>query len=127
MRWDRSHQSNDVDDLRAQSGGGRGGGLPVGTLLALGSRFGWKGILVVLVIVGAVTYGSGTSMCTGGQPATVSQAPQTGEADELSRFVGFVLDDVQQTWTDQLPGYKPTRLVLFRGSIGSACGTATSA
>ncbi len=134
MRWDRSHRSNNVDDLRGQGGRGigAGGGLPLGTLLAVGSRFGWKGIVVALVVVGAMMYGgvcTGGSMCSGsGAPSSaVEKAPQNGEPDELSRFIGVVLDDTQKTWTEQLPGYKETRLVLFRGSIGSACGSATSA
>jgi predicted metalloprotease len=134
MRWDRSHRSDDVDDRRAEGGRGigMGGGLPLGTLLAVGSRFGWKGILVALLIVGGMMYGgvcTGSSMCSGDQPSAVTQqAPsKTGEPDEQANFVGFVLDDVQQTWKQQLPDYKPTRLTLFRNSIGSACGTATSA
>jgi len=138
MRWDRGHRSSNIEDRRA-SGGMRGGmgGLPLGSLLAVGSRFGWKGILVALLVVGAVTYGgvcSGGGMsCLGGgdsgdrQVATQPQAPQRAEGDELARFVGFVLDDVQTTWREQLDGYETTKLVLFRNQIGSACGTATSA
>ncbi|HET7500261.1 MAG TPA: neutral zinc metallopeptidase, partial [Kofleriaceae bacterium] len=44
-----------------------------------------------------------------------------------THFVGFVLDDVQNTWRKELPGYRDARLVLFREAISSACGTATAA
>ncbi len=92
----------------------------------MGSRFGWKGILIALVVVGAMTYGGVCGGGGGGAPSsTVSQ--QAPANDELANFVGFVLDDVQKTWTEKLRGYETTRLVLFRDQIGSACGTATSA
>ncbi len=133
MRWDRNHESNNVDDRRGEGGRGvgMGGGLPLGALLAVGSRFGWKGILIALLVIGGLMYG-GSSMCTGGgggdnQSAVVPKPGQTAQADELTRFVGFVLDDVQKTWTEQLPDYKPTRLEVFSNSISSACGTATAA
>ena len=108
-----------------------GGGLPLGALLAVGSRFGWKGILVALLVVGAMTYGGvcgGTSLCDGGQSAQgVTQAPQSGEKDELSTFVGAALDDIQDSWQKRLPGYERTKLVLFRGQVSSACGGASAA
>jgi predicted metalloprotease len=42
-------------------------------------------------------------------------------------FVGFVFDDVQNTWRKQIPGYEDARVVLFRRGIRSGCGTATTA
>ena len=101
MRWTRGYRSSNVDDRRAQ-GPARafgGGGLPLGSLLAVGARFGWKGILVAIVIVGAMMYGGG-SLCSGvggdapaQQPATTQT--QSGATDDGASFVGFVLDDVQ--------------------------------
>ena len=109
------------------------GGLPLGSLLAVGSRFGWKGILIALLVVGAMTYGGvcgGDSMSClgGGSPGpNATQQETRPQNDELANFVGFVLDDVQKTWTEKLRGYETTRLVLFRDQIDSACGTASSA
>jgi uncharacterized protein len=131
MRWDRSHESSDVEDRRGSPGvGGFGGGLPLGGLLAMGSRFGWKGILIALIVIGAATYGGG--LCTGGSEpdrrASVSTSPSaSGDENELAKFVGFVLDDVQATWQRELQGYRKTRLVLFRNAVGSACGSASTA
>jgi len=135
MRWDRDNESSNIEDRRGEGGvgfgGGGGGGIPLWGLLAVAGRFGWKGVLIALVLVGGFMYGgnlcSGTA--SGPRPAAVpgqhvTAAPQD---DELKHFVGFVLDDVQKTWHDQLPGYEDARLVLFRGSIRSACGTATTA
>src|SRR5262245_29875242 len=123
MRWDRGYQSPNVDDRRSERGGGST--LPLGALLAAGSRFGWKGILVALLLVGAMTLGGGR-LCSGGSSAptnTVEKAP----TDDLAGFVGFVLDDVQKTWRALIPNYETTRLELFRNAINSACGTATAA
>ncbi|MBA2538111.1 MAG: neutral zinc metallopeptidase [Deltaproteobacteria bacterium] len=137
MRWDKDYRSPNVDDRRASGGGmrGIGAGLPLGSLLAVGSRFGWKGILIALVLVGAMTYGgmcSGDSLsCLGGGApgGTTAQkgAPENAGNDEVAKFIGFVFDDVQKTFDGQLRGYQTTRLVLFRGQVDSACGTATSA
>ncbi len=133
MRWDKGYRSNNIDDRRGEGpargvgiGGGMGG---MGSILAIAARFGWKGILVAIVIIGAMTYGGG--MCSGGgAPATtqVQNAPaKTGQPDEMSSFIGYTLDDVQSTFAKQIPNYSLTRLTLFRSSIDSACGTATSA
>ncbi|MBX3162569.1 MAG: neutral zinc metallopeptidase [Deltaproteobacteria bacterium] len=130
MRWDRSHESSDIEDRRSQGGaggfGGGGGGFPLG-LLALAGRFGWRGILLALLVIGAMTYGP--RMCaTGPEPAERAQVVERGGGqDELARFVGFVLDDVQDMWARELNGYKRARLVLFRDSVASACGTASAA
>jgi uncharacterized protein len=139
MRWDRDNNSSNVEDRRSEGGGGLGGltgsgggGFPLWGLLAVAGRFGWKGILVALLVVGGLMYGG--DLCNGGgagsgpsRRAVPAQHDTVPGQDELKHFVGFVLDDVQKTWRDQLPGYEDARLVLFRNAIASACGTATSA
>jgi hypothetical protein len=59
----------------------------------------------------------------GGPSAPGSDSLQTtpGE-DELVDFVSFVLDDLQQTWSQLLPGYRSATLVLFREATQSGCG-----
>jgi predicted metalloprotease len=135
MRWDRNHDSSNVEDRRSEGGaglgglGGGGGGVPLWGLLALAGRFGWKGIAVALVLIVGLTYGGG--LCHGTEPSdrVVDERPAatTPGKTELEHFVGFVLDDVNHTWRDQLPDYQDARLVLFRNAIRSACGTATTA
>jgi predicted metalloprotease len=108
--------------------------MPLWGLLAVASRFGWKGILVALVLIGGLMYGG--NLCSGGSAPVdphSSAAPQRAAqpaqpaADDLKHFVGSVLDDVQKTWHKELPGYEDAKLVLFRNAIASACGTATAA
>ena len=135
MRWDRGNNSSNIEDRRSEGGGGlgigAGGGIPIGGIIAIASRFGWKGILIALVVVGGLMYGG--NLCSGGMGGpqqAVSPQTQSGTApdqDELKHFVGFVLDDVQKTWRQDLPGYEDAKLVLFRDAIASACGTASSA
>ncbi len=136
MRWNRDNNSSNIEDRRSEGGAGLGGlggggGIPIGGILAVASRFGWKGILVALVVVGAVVYGGG--MCSGGGTTTAPSSAVSGSGDtppaedELAHFVGFVLDDVQKTWKQELPGYQDAKVVLFRNAIRSACGTASSA
>jgi predicted metalloprotease len=135
MRWDRNYNSPNVEDRRSEGGaglggvGGGGGGFPLWGLFAIAGRFGWKGILVALILVGAVVYGG--NLCTGAGSDDRAVDPRSATApapdSEMTHFVGFVLDDVNRTWRDQLPGYPDARLVLFRNAIRSACGTATTA
>ena len=131
MRWDRNYESSNVEDCRSEGGAGLGGGgFPLWGLLGLAGRFGWKGILIALVVIGALMYGGG-NLCTGSGTNDQAVAPRPAavgqDEAEVTHFVGFVLDDVNHTWHDQLPGYQDTRLVLFRNAIRSACGTATTA
>jgi predicted metalloprotease len=133
MRWDKDYRSPNIDDRRAQRLGG--GGLPLGALLAAGSRFGWKGILIALLLVGLMTYGGvcgqGAS-CLGGGGETpteraTDQRTTSPQNDEAANFVGFVLDDVQKTMREKTSNYETARLVLFRDQVQSACGTASAA
>jgi len=137
MRWDRNYTSSNVEDRRGQGGVGLGGGgVPIGGIISLLSMFGWKGILIGLLLALAVggggmcMGGEGLSCMGGGQPTEqrsdkpVQSSPQE---DELVHFVSYVFDDVQKVWTNQLQGYQPARMVLFRRGVRTACGTASTA
>jgi predicted metalloprotease len=137
MRWDPGNDSPNIEDRRAEGGapfGSASGGIPLWSLFAIAGRFGWRGILVALVVIGGLTYGG--DLCRGAGPSPdrhgaiapqEDRDPRDPTQDELKHFVGFVLDDVQETWHQELSGYHDAKLVLFRGAIGSACGTASAA
>jgi uncharacterized protein len=93
------------------------------------SPLGW------LVILAAVGY----FVCTGlrgggGDVATNDNKPGSGEAakgggppaDREARFVGFVLDDTQNTWTklfeEKGETYPRAKLVLFTDATQTGCG-----
>jgi predicted metalloprotease len=130
MRWDRNYSSSEVEDRRSEGGAGLGGGggAPVFGLLRLFSLFGWKGIVIGLLLAG------GFAVCSqfqggGGGGQSMSQNRPTASSsaeDELVHFVGFVFDDTQNTWKKRVPGYTDAHLVLFRNAIRSGCGTAST-
>jgi uncharacterized protein len=91
----------------------------------VGRMFGWKGILIMLVLfylVGRGFFGLGTG------PTDVDE---DGPADEMESFVGFVLDDTQATWERIFIAnnkhYKPADLVLYTESTSTRCGYGTAA
>ncbi|NVB85303.1 MAG: hypothetical protein HOV81_43470, partial [Kofleriaceae bacterium] len=140
MRWDRGYHSSDVEDRRGEqfSGGGLGGGgAGAFALIRLLSMFGWKGMLVGLVLAavlaGTGVCGQGMSCLGGEQPSQTTSsrsskpATSTPAEEEAVQFVSYVFDDVQKTWANTLDGYSPAKMVLFRRGIRSGCGTATTA
>lgn len=134
MQWDRNYTSSAIEDRRSENGagvggfgGGGGGGLFM--IVRLLSVFGWKGVLVGLVIAGAVMFGGQCTHVVSHAPArsSGSQVQQSPQEQEEVHFVGFVFDDIQKSWHAQMPGYTDAHLVLFRRGIRSACGTASTA
>jgi predicted metalloprotease len=127
MRYDENYTSSDVDDRRGEGGysGGDGGGGGMFGLLRLASLFGWPGLLVGLVIAGVVAIGHQFT----GRNESHEHRPPTSSKEEthLLHFVEFVFDDVQKSWRARIPEYRNARMEVFRGSIKSACGAATTA
>lgn len=127
MKWRSGHQSPDVIDQRG-AGGGLGGSGLLGAALSIGSRFGVVGLFaaVGLFFVGQRFFA--------GSPSTEAQEAlpgQSGPGDEAAEFVAFVLDDVQNTWTERFQrsraAYPRAKLVLFTDQVRSACGFASAA
>jgi uncharacterized protein len=123
MRWTPGDRSN-VEDARGRSTlGGLGGGIP----LSLG------GVVLLLLISWATGTNFLSLLSGGGDVATdttgTSGQVATSPAEERQvDFVDAVMKDVQGTWSQLLGNrYQPTRAVLFRDSIQSACGFAESA
>lgn len=125
MKWTAGNRDN-VEDVRGRSGGGmRMGGLGIGGVLLL-LILSWATGVDFLSLVGP---GGGTgappssaSTGTGGELRT------TPEEERLVDFVDAVMKDAQQNWQSILGSrYQPTRAVIFRDGIQSACGSAQSA
>ena len=117
MRWTPGNRGN-VQDLRGSSGGG-GFGVPLG----IGG--------VVILLIGSWLTGVNLFDVVGGGGATdvVAERPATSSPEEerLVDFVDAVMGDIQHTWSGKAGNYQPTRAVLFRDAIQSACGLSSSA
>ncbi len=133
MQWTPGDISEDIEDRRESSGGGGGvsfGGLGGGSL-GIGGTI----ILIVLSVIFKQDFFSGAT--SGGSPTqtnriqTSSDPARTASETREVKFVSFVLDDVQRTWSQILPQsgatYRHAKLVLFRDYTDSGCGTAESA
>ena len=123
MRWTPGGISSDIEDRRGSSGGGFGfgGGAPIGC-----------GGAVVLLVLSLLFHRNFFALFEGnggGAASTQVSRPvqETPEEHRSVQFVSFVLDDVQSTWEQTLPGYRHAKLDLFRDAIQSACGFAQSA
>src|SRR5690606_5346877 len=88
---------------------------------------------VLLVLAISAITGIDLTGLLGMGPSGVQQNPpsqQELEAEEEQvRFVSFVLDDLQATWSQQVTGgsYPAATLVLYRDAVQSACGVAPAA
>ena len=121
MRWIGGRESSNVDDRRSIGAGG----------IAVGG-----GILGAIVLVLQLLLGGGG----GGDGQVPIQIPGQGQEmtaeeqaadDERAKFVKVVLGYTEDVWNQlfaqQGSQYREPTLVLFRGSVQSACGMASSA
>ena len=128
MRWQGREQSDNIEDRRGMRvPGGRGAG------------FGCIGLLVVMVI--AMLTGADPRQLLGLLGVVEQLAPQAQQQqvpeglppanDPQAQFVGVVLKDTENAWNTvfQKTGgrYQEPTLVLFDGSVSSACGMASAA
>ncbi|MBR0577000.1 neutral zinc metallopeptidase [Proteiniclasticum sp. BAD-10] len=124
MKWKNRRASSNVEDRRG-SGSGMGG---IGTKGMFGGGLG-----IILILIFALMGGDLGSILSPGitpqDPGGVYQG--TPEEQELADFVSVVLADTEDAWTQifreyNLKPYEKPTLVLFSGSVQSACGTAGS-
>jgi predicted metalloprotease len=119
MRWTPGNRGN-VQDVRGGGGGG-GMGMPLGiggvVILLVGS---WLTGVNLFDVVG----GGATDVVAERSAAPANSSP---EEERLVDFVDAVMGDIQATWSSKTGSYQPTRAVLFRNSINSACGLSSSA
>lgn len=128
MKWEDQGRSRNLEDRRASRGPIRGGaGIPLGI-----------GGLLLLVAISAIT---GVDLLAllglgGGSAPTTTTTRPVSEAELATeegkvRFVSFVLDDIQDTWSEVFANsqlqYPEAQMVLFRDAVESACGVAPAA
>jgi uncharacterized protein len=138
MKWQGKRQSSNVDDRRGKSGTGQGiGGFNNPALLTplikiLFSKVGLfivGAFLVISFIMGKNPLTLIGQFLSGGSTQTESSAPYEGSAKdkELAAFSATILANTEDVWNKLLDNYREPTLVLFSGSVSSACGSASSA
>jgi len=119
MKWSAGDRSN-IDDVRGRSGF-RAVPIGIGGVVVL-ALLSWATGTDFLSLLG--TQESAPSQTVG----TQGQVESTPQEERMVDFVDAVANDVQGMWGQRLSGrYERTRIVLFRDSIESACGSAESA
>jgi uncharacterized protein len=121
MRWRDSRRSDNVEDQRGfgVKQGAIGGGIGILALLVIGLLTGADPVTLISAIVTQSGTGDGTPVVL------------TAAENESADFVSVVPADTEDTWQSifQQNGqvYRQPKLVLFKGSVESACGYAQAA
>ena len=117
MKWKGRAKSSNVEDRR-----GRGvGGAAIGGLGGFG---------IIIMIIYALLGGNPGDIMQSIDPGQTQNLPYeaTQEEEELAEFVSVVLADTEVVWNDIFADlgkeYDEPKLVLFTGSVQSACGVA---
>lgn len=124
MRWRRGSNTN-IEDRRGQ-------GLPAGAI-GVGGLGGLAGLIFLVVQLlsgGGFDVGPGLDNfpISGGERDGLGDAPDPDK--ELVDFLGFVVDDVQDTWREIFTrsgrDYGETDLVIFTQATQTGCGIGSS-
>ncbi|HWT15984.1 MAG TPA: neutral zinc metallopeptidase [Patescibacteria group bacterium] len=128
MLWKRGRRSDNV--VGAEAGGARRS--PMGGKGGMGIG----GVLIVVVIALFMGKNPADLLALLGNPGPTTQsdapidaAPQPLPQNEETDFVRAILGSTEDVWSQAFEGgrYPAPKLVIFSGSVSSACGQATSA
>ena len=120
MRWRRIRKSSNVEDRRGSGGMGRG--VKVG-----------GGLGTILLIVLGLFLGQDVTQMLGGfvGDSSTGQSTTVPEDDENAQFVSAILASTEDVWSEEFSKrggrYSEPKLILFSGTVNSACGFATAA
>src|SRR5688572_14911186 len=119
MKWTPGGLGKHIEDRRGSSGGFGGGMAPMGI-----------GGTIILLVLGLIFGVDLTGNGDGGGPIPNSSGGEVGapvaesaEEAQLSQFISYVVDDVQDnTWPQLLSGYRPSTIVYYRQGTNTGCG-----
>ncbi|HEY9011920.1 MAG TPA: neutral zinc metallopeptidase [Devosia sp.] len=145
MKWQGRQRSSNIEDRRGQGGGGfgrMGGGNLGGIRIPMGGRRagGGLGIVGIIVVLGIIWFATGQNpidVLTGGMSGSSTSSssnytpPRNASEDELGQFVGVVVKETENLWTEVFRQnnmtYDAPTVVLFTDATQSGCGLAQSA
>jgi predicted metalloprotease len=138
MRWLGDRESGNVEDRRGIGGGGglpiRVGGLGAVAVVIIGLFLGIDPSILVSVLGGDPSSQTQTRQPDNSDyssSSVPSMSPRGASNDQMARFVSVVLADTEDVWRqtfhDMGRTYQDPKLVLYTGTVESACGMASSA
>ncbi|MEZ4787154.1 MAG: neutral zinc metallopeptidase [Flavobacterium haoranii] len=126
MKWQGRRQSDNVEDRRGMSSGGKAivGGGALGIIILLLQLFGGETGQNLAPVLEQFNQGQQTEQ--------VQERELTAEEKSMGEFAATVLADTEDIWTkifqeNNLGVYEKPKMVLFSGSVQTACGGASSA
>jgi len=125
MKWIGNRKSDNVEDRRGMSGGGKavvGGGV-LGIIILLVNMFGGENAQMLTPIL--------EQMNQGQQSAPTEERALTPEEKEIGDFASTVFAYTEDTWDkvfrENGMQYEQPKMVLFSDAVETACGSATAA
>jgi predicted metalloprotease len=116
MLWRGRQGSSNVNDRRGASGGGIAAGGGIGAIV----------IALLYMFLGGDP--SQAPQLLPGQNSGKQLSPQEQAAeDTMAQFIGVVLKETEDMWNGLLENYQEPQLEIFRNTIQSGCGGASSA
>ena len=124
MKWIGRRQSDNVEDRRGMSSGGKaiaGGGV-IGIIILLVNIFGGDNLQMLTPVLEQFNQQKPTQSVT---------TPLSEEDKQIGEFVSTVFADTEDIWgkifQENNMEYRQPKMVLFTDAIETACGSATAA
>ncbi len=124
MKWIGRRESDNVEDRRGMSGGGKAvvGGGAIGIIILLLQIFGGET---------GQTIGNVLQQTQGQQTEQSSNTPLSEQDEIEGKFIKTLVADNEDVWSkifqENNLEFEPAGMVLFRGQVQTACGGATAA
>ncbi|MEW4372272.1 KPN_02809 family neutral zinc metallopeptidase [Paenibacillus kandeliae] len=120
MKWQGRRESGNVEDRRGMGG-----------KTLVGGGIGGVIVIIIVILLGGNPSSLLGGMTSGTTTQTAGNYQGTEQEEQLADFVSVVLADTEDVWSDvfkqQGLTYTDPTLVIYSGSVQSACGTASSA
>ncbi len=124
MKWIGRRQSDNVEDRRGMSSGGKvvaGGGI-LGVIILLINMFGGENAQMLTPVLEQMNQG---------QTTQTQERPLTPEEEKMGGFIKTVFADTEDIWTkiarENNIDYRQPKMVLFTDAVQTECGSATAA